>query len=527
MIRPLFLLASLLFSTQVMCANYCRLPYNLGYSERGWQHFYPKTDASNIWVSEFSSSKFINTFKGKVDFYEYTKALIKNNDYSDIVDKNIKALAYNLFDKNIIKQAEYNGLLQSLSKHSERRELISKLLKNADIEKDALKLLEIRLQNSKLNKSHLELFGQKIKDGPKNINSSEKLLNYVDYLNTRKTSELEVYIDKISDLLESKTKQIRSFERSLKKVDKYKTKISNELQKKFLKENKGKDLNSSQMKRLSQEIESKTKTYAKTLKSCGNREFLSTHAKNSEKKFTRFLLGFSTVTTAGGFALANYEDPIDQEWVKKLGYEVVFGAFFAWLGAKVSINPHFSFMKKTTVNMGVSAGFDVFDSFLYDTIITNEDDKSENLSADKKKELEKLFKEFEERNLDQKFLDRYKEYFYVDQETKNIELIFESELEKEERSDEIIEAISSKIEEGKMSDWLGDNAGVQRFAFHRAWDVISIPKTVLLGVAMYKVFCMSKVNVAKAYKVAAGMIIADEVFESFLYYKVRKSTIDQ
>src|SRR5690606_13581868 len=122
---------------------------------------------------------------------------------------------------------------------------------------------------------------------------------------------------------------------------------------------------------------SKTNAYSKTLRSCGNREFLSTHAKASEKKFTRFLLGFSTLTTAAGFTFANYQDPIDQEWVKKLGYEVVFGAFFAWLGAKVSITPHFSFMKKTTVNMGVSAGFDVFDSFLYDTLISEDKNKSE------------------------------------------------------------------------------------------------------------------------------------------------------
>src|SRR5690606_18398175 len=108
------------FYIQGVAANSCKLPYQLGISGKNWSHFYSKTDASNIWIENFSSDKFIKTFKGKVDLYAYVKALTHHQEYSNVLDKNIKALAYKLFDKNLITQNQYQGLLQSLAQHSER-----------------------------------------------------------------------------------------------------------------------------------------------------------------------------------------------------------------------------------------------------------------------------------------------------------------------------------------------------------------------------------------------------------------------
>src|SRR5690606_5650382 len=226
-------------------------------------HFYSKTDASNIWIENFSSDKFIKTFKGKVDLYAYVKALTHHQEYSNVLDKNIKALAYKLFDKNLITQNQYQGLLQSLAQHSERKQIIQTTLKELKVPHEISSKIEIKLQNSKLNKTDLELIGKKLLTQKENILKSNDLLEYIDFLNSRKSSELASYIEKIDDLADARSRQVRSFKRSLEKVENYKNKISRDLEKRFLKENKGEELNFSQKKRLERAISSKTNAYSK------------------------------------------------------------------------------------------------------------------------------------------------------------------------------------------------------------------------------------------------------------------------
>lgn len=506
-----------------LAAPNCSLPYRLGVGKSSG-HFFSKNNTNNFFDHRFSAKKFVSSNQGKIKFYDFSKDVLKENHYSDIFDKNMRSLFSELLETKKINQTQYKFLIEKLAGHAERKPLVQKVLQTASLDSSSRLKLQKAINESTLNKSQLEILNEKLSSLDEKIFKHEDFFDYLEFSFYRPAKDFSLSINRLDDLIQKKSKPIRDFYKFREKSSRYESKIKNQLEKRFLKENKGNTLNTMQKNRLENEVLSKTRMYQKTLRSCGQTDRETIHSKQIEKKFTGFLVGFSTLTTVGGFTLANYQDPIDATWFKRLGYDVTISAFFSWIGAKVSINPNFSFLKKTAISGGASASLDIFDSALYDFLIGPEKE----LSEQDKKDIERLHQEFEKAKLDEVFIEKYQNYFYQNQEKKQTDLLFEEELDKEVVQEEMLETISSLIETGKIEDWLDfESEGLKRYTFHRGWDLISIPKTVLLGMTMYKVFCMSKLDPKSAYKKAATLLIADEIFESFIYYQARKTTINQ
>jgi len=479
--------------------------------------------STDLFFENFSPAKFVQNNTQIKNYSTFLDDLAQISTSDPLLFHNSRDLVVYLNKKKIIDGNSYQIFMNKINHAQLNFSSFENIYRHTNLNHLNTANLKKNLAKLKLNKEETEIIVNFLNTKKLSNLELDTLENYLSYVQTLPKDKTKNAIQSLHEIYlpKAESSHVRNFIKAENEIANYEKNLLASYEKKFKKK-----LSESETRRGRIHAKEKASDFRKLKNSCKNRNEVDQNAVATEKKFTRYLVGVSAASTAGGYWFANKDEEKDAKWWGNLSYEVAFGTFFTWLSSRVSIKHNWGFMKKTLVSFGVSSGFDVGDAAIYGLLFNEDGEKiKEELENDpeKKEEIEKLIQYFEENNLDDKFMQKYSEYYELQQQP-NIEKI-DINNEDDYIYDNIIQYINGKVDLSTLPDWADPNSdSVKRFNFHRAWDLISVPKTVLLQMKLYQIFCMSSVNPKKAYVLATTLIMADEIFEGFVYFKVRKET---
>jgi hypothetical protein len=514
-------------------ANNCSIPYAKRGENQLFDHKNERIKFSNFWDQDFKASKFIKKNPQIKDYNLFLSKLIKLEERGTQFWKNYKDLIEELYTSGKLSKESFVKFESRFKNHIDRTKPINELVKVLNQKNLTTHKLKESLIASKLNQDHFMQLNSALKGKELSQSQIDELDKFIRYLQVESEETIRLALTQLDDLysLNLENKIIKRYQKHLEKVASYENKMQARLSEQYKKMNKG-ELSEQLENRAKAEARAKAKSYDDLLRSCKNRDDVEPHAAEAEKKFTKFILTFSTISTIGGFAVTHTDEENMTTWSKKLAYELGISVTFSWLQAKVAVRPEYSFMKKAGINFGASTGLDVIDSSIYDYLFSNEEEKEEvkkyAQTEEGKKYISELTNYLETKQVDTAFANRFEEFYDLREGAGPSDKINLKDLESQEQRDDILKYVNGKMHQEGMSQWIDTgSAGIDRFIFHRGWDLISIPKSIVVSMAMYRLFCMAPINPQKAKLLAASIMIADELYESFVFYYTRKGAINQ
>ena len=489
----------------------------------------------NIWIKEtelftsekFNPTKYINkrsTFSEK-KWEELISDLIELGPHSTAEEVNVRKLLRRLRERGIISIEKYESALLAINSQPIKKRLISVI---AELTQDPFKkesLLATKLSNEQLN----EII-EKIRYN-RSPEEYEDFVEFILFLNTVAHHKLSGSIDKIDyffDPIRRKLFPIYS------KFKLYKSQVSffeADYMKRFLYHDVYKTAQGSQYPEtiLNTNIRLRTQNMKRLILQCRNDNFLNHEAEKLQTSFKWRMIGISSGATALVYPFANPKETyeayskatqgeFDSEYFGKMGYEVLFTAFYNWVNAMVSINPDWNFLKKNSLGMGSSMGADLFDSIAYPLLFSSKEEEA-NWEAFKGSE-------------DHKRLESWFTRSTLGQLTASAikELAMEEALVSEEDPTEgrydhlILQYVENEFHRYQMGTFF-ENKGFQRFLFHRGYDFIDIPKSLILAKAVYHLMCISGASPKRMKSVVLGAIWAKSIFDQWSYLAIRKFSI--
>jgi hypothetical protein len=67
---------------------------------------------------------------------------------------------------------------------------------------------------------------------------------------------------------------------------------------------------------------------------------------------------------------------------------------------------------------------------------------------------------------------------------------------------------------------------LDRYLFVRSYDVVDVPKSLLMGLWIYKTMCMGGTNMKAAITQASLIYAIDQVVSKYIYYQIRRDAIN-
>lgn len=396
------------------------------------------------------------------------------------------------------------------------------------------------LIHGSLDSEELILLEKSLKNGK--LEDLEKLESFLSYLNTVKKKKRMEVLDKAALALGSEViddPALKQFNKSVKKLKAYEEKKFKKLVAKYTKENDGK---------ITPELLDRARKEAKNQKSLYERLYFGCRAKDTnrlkfkdreliDKKratFTKFAVFSGVPLSIAGYSIANWDEPKDLAWFGEISYELATGMIFNAIGAKFETDMSASFLKKVGQTYVLSSATDPFVDTGFSYLFSNNNKKAQ-------EELEKLkndpdfpnkmkaLEQYIERNrLFDKVKDQLNSIFAdapKDGEVVDISKLTPADLETEEARDFIIDLIAKEMYENEAGNMIvTGHPAMDRYAFYRAYEVLMIPKGILLGMAVFRTLCMTK-NPVMGVALSMSMIVANKLILSPINYKVREWAI--
>jgi len=428
---------------------------------------------------------------------------------------------------------------------------------------EATKKLHGKFKNLPLSDKQFKLILNEYDHFPKTQKKAEELFYYLSYATSfHEKRKLQVLSDLkfVKNGRKNKSKRYDDFLKSRDKFKKYELK---ELEKIKLKYKLDTDLSDLKIQRLAKKEAKVARESFENLSYACHAKVKTADNAIASKRFQKFALVVTPISTASMFTFANREELADaynkedQErmntWFKKLGYEVVLMSTLNMILAKIMSEPTGSYFSKVWKGAVSDISLIKVDSIIYEKVFSaSEADlqkKFDNLknNPEYKKMLVELDEMLNKGNAYQEFKDNMfntvksvlsfgKNEGEAKIDTKiDLTKFSKEELEDPQVKDAILKAITIQMYEedkGPEGDALASlihtgNKGEDRMFFFM--EVAPIYHTINVGVAalIYNTICMGKNNPAKAFRHAAMIYAAWSFGYNLFEFSSRQHQIGQ
>ena len=300
--------------------------------------------------------------------------------------------------------------------------------------------------------------------------------------------------------------------------------------------------------RVAREMSKYTEQYERLAYGCRSTKW-TPERKAAAQSFKKFTIGIGMASSIGAYTYQNWDREFDGVWIGRLGYELTVGALVGMIATKIVSNPENTPVMLALKKYFFSRGTGLIDMVAYGAPfgISDEEAKArlENIMKDpnRKAEIKKLRKYMDEKNLYQKFKEKFvenvKKYKENGEPLKGDGKILEpisgksvdwDSLSTEDLEDEGIQnLLLTSIVQQMYDEQKGDliatgNAGSDRYAFHATYGLIMMPKVSLY---IYNTLCMAALNPKAAMIKAIGLFALNRIVFDQIYYYMRWTSINQ
>lgn len=255
-------------------------------------------------------------------------------------------------------------------------------------------------------------------------------------------------------------------------------------------------------------------------------------------------LSLTVGTTAGTYALANWNKVKDEEWAKRLGYEVFMSYLISKWGSKIATNQAATVGGKIMSGYGMNLKTNLIESTVYSTFFSHDKEKA-------RARIDEIAKSptFDEdvARLDDYIKNRSRVEEFADASGDAMRDVYQaitgrrvSEIRPEElqnlnpdalKDPVVIERLMDTVADQMYSQEVGGNTYgnrfLDRFIFDTEWGIHAVPRSIFVGMITYQAVCANIDNPAKALA-AFGLIQgANKVGSSMIYYHNKSEQINQ
>jgi drug/metabolite transporter superfamily protein YnfA len=339
---------------------------------------------------------------------------------------------------------------------------------------------------------------------------------------------------------EPNKKLAKRFQRFEKKFDAYEKQV---LKRKRRKYTKSLELDEAEIEKLAiSEAKVARRVYQNITYACRARGDNIVKSKSAKHGMALFMgLGLTSVT--GAYMINNWDKEKDGAWFGNLGWDIATILAYNYLFAKILGNTESGFWGKAFYSYGLYAKLDIINAVFYAQVFGVSHKEAE--ARLKKLHENPLWREEVQKYLEyldkQNTWDLYRKNFShairetsAEPDSRSVEVVADpTRLTREDLNDEgikeaLLRAISLSIYEEKSGEWIKTgHIGLDRYLFHRAFDVVGAPKDLVAGVLIFHTLCSHMYNPKKALALALTIYVVDKTTSDIMYYYSRRRAIDQ
>jgi hypothetical protein len=484
-------------------------------------------------------------FKFQTEMYAKTlnqmlnKNILSLEDIPELIKQTSKSkyiLDFSYQEVRVLERSmnEFPSLNQTMDTFLQRKNMtISKALKMRNL-----------LSEADLDLKDLKEFMQGLTSIPKNSSEWGDLKNYLSFAGTMKNKAKAKTLNDVDMLFSSglKSKNIKKFYKLKLNISKYNYKQYHKQYKKFL----NKNVPLTEAKRLAKiEADKLTEVYSHLKYACRSAKPTGT-TKRAAKATSGFFMATGLAATTGTYAYANWDkDKEEAQWYGKLGHDLIWKMIFQFGYNAIMTDPAASLLKKTISLHVFYTPADAIEAGMYDLEFGEDNSFIDEEYERLKKELIANDPSFAKKYNDlvsylgkDYLAEQLKDFFKavvsgeVELPQNEVDEILSAEdltlenMEDEELKEKLLEAISIKLYDqnsGKVK--LGSHF-LDRYAFVRSYDVMDVPRSLLVGLWIYRTMCMGGNNMRLALIKASTIYVLDQVIGKYIYYQVRRDLIN-
>ncbi len=337
-------------------------------------------------------------------------------------------------------------------------------------------------------------------------------------------------------------KYLDKFKKIRKSIDKFEIKQVKKQEKKALKKGLKGDEAKAFAKKQAKEM---TEVYSNMKYACRSTK-PTPESKYAAKRTSKFFMGMGISATAGTYAYANWDkDKTEFDWYGKLGHDLAWKFIFQYGYNAIMTDQAATFLKKVISLHVFYTPADYIEAAMYEYEFGEENtfikEEYERIVELRKKEDPEFIKEYNAAmtSLNSEYFPEQIKRFVSDvmrgkleveknefDEILSLEEISAGDLEDEEMQERLMEAITQKIyNENSGSIKLGSHT-LDRYIFVRSYDMLDVPKSLLMGVWIYKTMCMGGLNMKAAITQASIIYTLDQIIGKYIYYQIRRDIIN-
>jgi len=341
---------------------------------------------------------------------------------------------------------------------------------------------------------------------------------------------------------EDSGKYLNKFKKLRKSIDRFELKQIKKQEKKAIKNGlKGEEAKAFAKK----QAKEMTAVYSNMKYACRSTK-PTPESKYAAKRTSSFFMAMGISATAGTYAYANWDkDKTEFDWYGKLGHDLAWKFIFQYGYNTIMTDQAATFLKKMVSLHVFYTPADYIEAAMYELEFVEE-------NTFIKEEYERIVEL--RKNEDPTFINEYNaamsslnsEYFpeqikkFISEvmrgkvevkkdefdEILSLEEISAGELEDEEMQERLMEAITQKLyNENSGSIKLGNHT-MDRYIFVRSYDMLDVPKSLLMGLWIYRTMCMGGLNMKAAITQASIIYTLDQIIGKYIYYQIRRDIIN-
>ncbi|MBC7427406.1 MAG: hypothetical protein H7336_02265 [Bacteriovorax sp.] len=251
--------------------------------------------------------------------------------------------------------------------------------------------------------------------------------------------------------------------------------------------------------------------------------------------------------TAGGlgssiisYNVVHWDEEKNQKYFNELYFTLGIGVVLSFIGGKLvlanpNLNPWTGKMPMAFLSNAISdAGVSGIYAFMFKTKDTILEKKLQDLESDPEanKKLHELMVIAEENHLFEKHLKNTQDMFKdknTDQSMNPAEfdhVATMDDIDLDESRELLMSALAEQEYQEKSGVMKTGYAAVDRFTFHRIFNLMSVPSNIGLTILMHNQMCMSE-DPKKGFMKAVGLYMGASILMDAMYFKSKKELINQ
>jgi len=328
---------------------------------------------------------------------------------------------------------------------------------------------------------------------------------------------------------------VSNFHRERKKFNSFRDKQRKKFLKKQIKTDK-KTHSKKALKEADKHAHEVAKLYEKLYYGCRNASSTKVQLEAS-KTYGKYILTLAPITAGTSYTVVNWDKEKDAKWFKGIAYDITLATFLNYYAGKLLTGPGDGHLKKLAKSIGFYGTVDLATTPLYNYIFSPGEEEREKVlkqlvTDENEKEKLKSFLNFiaeadHDKSVESSLLQLIKKEDGSSVTKEDLKNLSPEDLLSEGTKDEFLELLAAQMYEENKGDWIATgNQGLDRFWFHRTWDVASFPLDLYANMLIFDKLCVT-VNPAKAKFEAALIFLGWRAINDAGYYFTRGEAVNQ